>query len=242
MKRILSFAIMIVTCFASYAQSANYDKQVEKWLKQADKHIPDFHRDSIISVYPIYYLLAKKECRKIKFDKIPTYNEIDSCMDFEHVEFDQLLVKTTNGIWSLDGFDLLQKTFCHDWNYERTVILFNYLDSVKADKAYHLFGMYYLTLIEKDGKRTMIKEMENTWKECEISDLDTLEDWNVWHFPSKEKRTPPVLGYQDKKKVKSCFTLDLDLFLLPDINTTFILPQLNTSSSFPKSKSKVYPL
>jgi hypothetical protein len=60
---------------------------------------------------------------------------------------------------------------------------------------YYLFGMYYLTLIEKDGKRTMIKEMENTWKECEISDLDMLEDWNVWHFPSKEKRTPPVLGY-----------------------------------------------
>jgi len=55
--------------------------------------------------------------------------------------------------------------------------------------------MFDLTLIEKDGKRTMIKEMENTWQECEISDLVDLEDWNIWYFPTKEKRLSPVIGY-----------------------------------------------
>ena len=196
MRVLIILFISIFVSNSAFSQTTKFgDKQVEKWLKQADKYIPDFHRDSIISVYPIYYLLVKKEYRNTKFDKIPTYNEVDSCMDFENVELDRLLVKTTNGIWSLDGWDYLKKIYCHDKNSDRMVMLFNYLDSVKADKAYHLFGMFDLTLIEKDGKRTMIKEMENTWQECEISDLVDLEDWNIWYFPTKEKRLPPVIGY-----------------------------------------------
>ena len=196
MKLLTILFLSIFVSNSAFSQTNKFgDKKVEKWLKQADKYLPDFDRDSVISVYPIYYLLAKKECRETKFDKIPTYNQIDSCMDFKHVELDKVLVKTTNGIWSLDGLDYSKKIYCHSRNSDREVILFNYLDSVKADKAYHLFGMFYLTLIEKDGKRTMIKEMENTWQECEISDLVDLEDWNIWHFPTKEKRLPPVIGY-----------------------------------------------
>jgi hypothetical protein len=34
-------------------------------------------------------------------------------------------------------------------------------------------------LIEKDGKKDNDKRDGKTCKECEISDLDTLEDWNV---------------------------------------------------------------
>lgn len=188
--------VSMLVCHSAFSQTNKFsNKDIEKWLIQADKYIPEFHRDSVICVYPIYYLLAKKECRKTKFDRIPTYNQIDSCMDFKHIELDKILVKTTNGIWSLDGFDYLKKIYCYNRNSDRIVTLFNYLDSAKADKAYYLFGMFYLTLIEKDGERTMIKEMENTWQECKIPDLVDLEDWNIWLFPTNEERLPPVIGY-----------------------------------------------
>lgn len=197
MRLLIILFLSIFVSNSAFSQTNKFgDEKVEKWLKQADRYLPDFHRDSVISVYPIYQFSSKKEYWKIQFSNIPTsYSEIDSLMDYEHLVINEILAKTTNGIWRLTGFDSTKKIYCGYRNSNALDKLFNYLDSVKAYKAYHLFGMFDLTLIEKDGKRTMIKEMENTWQECEISDLVDLEDWNIWYFPTKEKRLPPVIGY-----------------------------------------------
>ena len=60
--------VILISMFVSnsaFSQTNKFgDKQVEKWLKQADKYIPDFHHDSVISVYPIYLFSSKKEYRK----------------------------------------------------------------------------------------------------------------------------------------------------------------------------------
>lgn len=171
------------------------DKNVEKWLKQADKHIPEFHRDSIISIYPIYLYSSKKEYWKTKFSKIPTsYSEIDSLMDYEHLEIRSILAKTTDGIiWSLDGLDSKKKTYCHSPNSGIDILLFNYLDSVKVDKTYKSNITGSGLLIEKDGRRQLIDFEDGSWKECDLPDvlhMENVDEFNRWGFqinrPKKE--------------------------------------------------------
>ena len=199
MKKLFLFITLIATCIAINAQNSKFsDKKVAKLLREAEVNLPDFHCDSIIKVYPIYYLLTKKEYRNKKFRSIPTYNEIDSCMNFEKTKIDEVLVKTTNGIWRITGWDSERKVFCHNKNFARNIVLFNYLDKIKADKLYYIFGQSGYYLMEKDGKRTPIKETENTWQECELADLFpdySVEDFNIFIFPYNAKRMAPVLGY-----------------------------------------------
>jgi hypothetical protein len=178
------------------------DKKVEKWQRQADKYIPEFHRDSIISVYPIYYLCTQKKYRRTKFDKIPTYSEIDPLMDYNHLQLDEILVKTTNGIWRLDGFDSMKKIYSYSRNNNSDIRLFNYLDSVKADKVYFLFGCYWCILIEKNGRKMLRKKSKDTYIECDIADVfvdeypfNNVDNFILWYFSRKIRRSPPVIGY-----------------------------------------------
>ena len=98
MKKLFLFITLIATCIAINAQNSKFsDKKVAKLLREAEVNLPDFHCDSIIKVYPIYYLLTKKKYRNKKFRSIPTYNEIDSCMNFEKTKIDEVLSKRLMG-------------------------------------------------------------------------------------------------------------------------------------------------
>ena len=201
MRFLIVIFISMFVSNSAFSQTNKFgDKQVEKWLKQADKYLPDFHRDSVISVYPIYRFSSKKEYWKIKFSKIPTsYSEIDSLMDYEHLVIDEILVKTTNGIWGLDGLDSTKKIYCHSKNNSRDIELFNYLDSVKVDKTYSCFTTSTL-LVEKEGQRQLIQEKGGPWYECDLPDVFesdvNLVDINEGYFPRKRpKRWVPIIGY-----------------------------------------------
>ena len=202
MRLLIILFLSIFVSNSAFSQTNKFgDKKVEKWLKQADKYLPDFHRDSVISVYPIYRFSSKKEYRKIKFSKVPTsYSEIDSLMDYEHLALNAILVKTTNGIWWLRGLDSTKKIYCGYRNISIMMDkLFNYLDSVKVDKTYSCFTSATY-LVEKDGRRQLIERRDGSWQECDLPDVFesdvNLVDINEGYFPRKRpKRMAPVIAH-----------------------------------------------
>lgn len=165
MRLLIILFLSIFVSNSAFSQTNKFgDEKVEKWLKQADKYLPDFHRDSVISVYPIYEFSSQKKYRKIQFSKVPTsYSEIDSLMDYEHLALNEILVKTTNGIWWLRGLDSTKKIYCGYRNSNALDKLFNYLDSVKVDKTYCGFTNWDY-LVEKDGQRQLIKYRDGSWQ------------------------------------------------------------------------------
>ena len=201
MRLLIILFLSIFVSNSAFSQTNKFgDEKVEKWLKQADKYLPDFHGDSIISVYPIYEFSSQKKYRKIQFSKVPTsYSEIDSLMDYEHLALNEILVKTTNGIWWLRGLDSTKKIYCGYRNSNALDKLFNYLDSVKVDKTYCGFTNWDY-LVEKDGQRQLIKYRDGSWQECDLPDVFesdvNLVDINEGYFPRKRpKRMAPVIAH-----------------------------------------------
>ena len=202
MRLLIILFLSIFVSNSAFSQTNKFgDKKVEKWLKQADKYLPDFYGDSIISVYPIYQFSSKKEYWKIQFSKIPTsYSEIDSLMDYEHLVINEILAKTTNGIWWLRGLDSTKKIYCGYRNSSIMMdMLFNYLDSVKVDKTYCGFSPWDY-LVEKDGRRQLIERRDGSWQECDLPDVFerdvNLVDINEGYFPRKRpKRMAPVIAH-----------------------------------------------
>ena len=65
MRLLIILFLSIFVSNSAFSQTNKFgDKKVEKWLKQADKYLPDFHRDSVISVYPIYEFSSPKSIGK----------------------------------------------------------------------------------------------------------------------------------------------------------------------------------
>ena len=62
-------------------------------MKQAESYIPDFHRRICHGFIPYIQRPNQKEYRKMTFSQIPTYNQIDQYMDFDHLELDCILAK-----------------------------------------------------------------------------------------------------------------------------------------------------
>jgi hypothetical protein len=91
-------------------------------------------------------------------------------MDFDHLELDCILAKTPEGIWDLAGLYDNYDSFCYIKRANDK--LFDYLDSIKPDRVYNLFGLYYFVLIEKNGHRYLIKEINKQYQPCEIIDID----------------------------------------------------------------------
>ena len=203
MRFLIVIFISMFVSNSAFSQTNKFgDKKVEKWLKQADKYLPDFHRDSVISVHPIYRFSSKKEYWKIQFSKIPTsYSEIDSLMDYEHLVIDKILVKTTNGIWWLRGLDSTKKIYCGYRNSSIMDMLFDYLDSVKVDKIYICYSFPSSTyLVEKNGRRQLIERRDGSWQECDLPDFYendvNLVNINERYFPRKRpKRRAPVIAH-----------------------------------------------
>ncbi len=67
--------------------------------------------------------------------------------------------------------------------------IFDYLDSIKPDRVYKLFGRSYLILIEKNGHRYLIKEINKHYQPCELIDfIPDIAYFNTWYFPNETKR------------------------------------------------------
>jgi hypothetical protein len=194
MKRTYFLILLSIVSLSAFTQQiSKLDKSVNKMMKQAESYIPDFHRKSVTASYPIFNVLTKKEYRKLTFSQIPTYNQIDQYMDFDHLELDCILAKTPEGIWDLKGKYENHDSFCYFKSVNDK--LFDYLDSIKPDRVYYLFGQYYFVLIEKNGHRYLIKEINKQYQPCEIVDIDPeITYFDTWYFPNKYKK---LLFYTD---------------------------------------------
>ena len=187
MKRTYFLILLSIVSLSAFTQKiSKLDKGVNKMMAEAESYIPDFHRKAVTASYPIFNVLTKKEYRKMTFSTIPTYNQIEQYIDFEHLELDYILAKTPEGIWDLSGLYDNYDSFCYTKRAHDN--LFDYLDSIKPDRVYHLFGQYEFTLIEKNGHRYLIKEINKQYQPCDIIDIEPeIAYFNTWNFPNKYK-------------------------------------------------------
>lgn len=189
MKRTYFLILLSIVSLSAFAQKiSGQEKGVNKMMIEAEYYIQDFHRKAVTASYPIFNVLTKKEYRKITFSQMPTYNQIDKYIDFDHLELDCILAKTPEGIWDLSGLYDNYDSYCY---FKRAHYnLFDYLDSIKPDRVYHLFGQPEFTLIEKNGHRYLIKEINKQYQPCDIIDIEPeIEFLNTWIFPNKMKKT-----------------------------------------------------
>ena len=188
MKRTYFLILLSIVSLSAFTQQiSELDKNVNKMMEQAESYIPDFHRKAVTASYPIFNVLTKKEYRKITFSQMPTYNQIDKYIDFDHLELDCILAKTPEGIWDLKGVYDNYDSFCYTKRaYDK---LFDSLDSIKPDRVYHLFGQYEFILIEKNAHRYLIKEINKQYQPCEIIDIEPdVAFFSTWYFPNKYKK------------------------------------------------------
>ena len=188
MKRTYFLILLSIVSLSAFTQQiSKQEKGVNKMMIEAEYYIQDFHRKAVTASYPIFNVLTKKEYRKMTFSQIPTYNQIDKYMDFDHLELDCILAKTPEGIWDLSGLYDNLDSFCYFKRAHDN--LFDYLDSIKPDRVYHLFGQYEFVLIEKNGHRYLIKEINKLYQPCEIIDIEPdIAFFSTWYFPNKYKK------------------------------------------------------
>lgn len=197
MKR-LSLVITLCIAWASmFAQGISaYPKPVKNMLKTAEMDIKDFHCDSIIAAYPVYNLFRKKEFKDKRFDKIPSFVELEQYLDFKHPVLGNILVKTTDGeVWLLMGKPKDVDYFAYTKGSDKDKSFFSYLEKMKPDKIYSLFGQGFMTF-EKDGKRQLysrkreVVDLPELYKQMEYD----LDHFNRYDFP-RDKKTPLMIDY-----------------------------------------------
>ncbi|WP_434503632.1 hypothetical protein [Prevotella sp.] len=189
MKRTYFLILLSIVSLSAFTQQiSKQEKGVNKMMIEAEYYIQDFHRKAVTASYPIFNVLTKKEYRKITFSQMPTYNQIDQYIDFDHLELDCILAKTPEGIWYLAGVYDNYDSFCYTKSVNDK--LFDYLDSIKPDRVYNLLGESFLTLIEKNGHRYLIKEINKQYQPCEIVDIEPdVAFFNTWLFPYNTKKS-----------------------------------------------------
>ena len=197
MKRLNTIIFLCAICTSMFAQGINdLDKQTKKYLETAEKYIEDFHCDSVIKAYPIFNVFRKKEYRNKTFDKIPTLAELEQFLDFKHPVIDHVLVKTTdNKVWALIGKYKDMDYYAYIKGNKKDASFFEYLETLKPEKIYSLFGKGYLTF-EKDGKRNLynrkrqISDLPNIYNEYNFD----LDHFNHYDFP-RDQHTPLMIDY-----------------------------------------------
>ena len=189
MKRIYFLVLLSIVSLSAFTQHVSGpDKSVKKMMKQAESYIPDFNRKSVTASYPIFNVFTKKEYHKMTFSQVPTFNQFEQYLDFDHIELDHILAKTPEGIWDLASIYDSYNSFYHSKSANSRI--FDYLDSIKPDRVYKLFGRSYLILIEKNGHRYLINEINKHYQPCELIDfIPDIAYFNTWYFPNETKKS-----------------------------------------------------
>lgn len=161
---------------SSFSQNtASLDKKVIARMNYVRKYRPDFHKDSVKVVYPIYNALIKKKFRKNRFSQIPTYKQIEKYIDFKHPYLDLILARTSTEMWCIAGKTVKHYPICY--TSDTNNYFFNYIDSVKPDRIYFLNGDARYLIIEKSGYRYLSSAINGHYQKCDIADIDNLEDF-----------------------------------------------------------------
>lgn len=195
MNRVFLFVYLVFMSFLCVFSQERlfHDEQIDSMLEQAEKYIPEFHREDIVDYFPIYSLWEKEEYSKREYYYIPKYEEIEPFLDFDNLELYEIIVRTKTKRWSLEGKYYDADDFCGRVTYDKHYLrLWAYIDNVKPDKLYYLFGQFSSLLIEKDNTRYLVVDDGNSFRECDWPYLcgGNLHHYDRWTFP---KRFPKVL-------------------------------------------------
>ena len=194
MKRLFFIIICFALCLPVMAQNVKkIDKAAQREMKIAAIYIPAFHRKDVIKYYPVCFLLTQKKYRHLRFDSIPSYEQIEQYLDFNYTPIDEVLAKTGAFTWNLMGKYSNHNSYCY--GCAKNITLYEYLDSVKADRAYSLFGNSSYIIIEKNGVRYPVRKEDGKYIKCQLRDfVSDINEFNVFHFPSTY-HGKPIIGF-----------------------------------------------
>lgn len=189
MKRLFFLFICSAFCLSVMAQNVKkIDKAAQREMKIAAIYIPAFHRKDVIKYYPVCFLLTQKKYRHLRFDSIPSYEQIEQYLDFNYTPIDEVLAKTGELTWKLHGKYSNHNSYCY--GCAKNITLYEYLDSVKADRAYSLFGDISYIIIEKNGVRYPIRFVDGKYTRCQLNELMTdLSDINLFNFSAVHNKS-----------------------------------------------------
>lgn len=197
MKRLNAILILCAICMSMFAQGVcGHPKEVRNLLRTAEVYIDGFYCDSIVAVYPYYNIFRKKEFKDKKFDTVPTYTELEQYLDFKHPVLGNVLVKTSNNeIWLMMGKYNNVDDFAFIKGSDKDMSFFLYLETMKPEKIYSLFGQGYF-VFEKDGKRQLYNRKR---QECDLPEMYKQYGYDINHFNRfdypRDKKTPLVIDY-----------------------------------------------
>ena len=188
MRRSLILLISFGITFNLWAQSVKRnDHDTHKELVKAEKYIPGFVKDSVKACFPIYRVLVKKEYRNMKFGAVPKYKRIETYLDFDHATLDEVIATTPNWDYTLYGKYSNYNSYCYSKSKDNSLLSF--IDSIKPDKLYFLFGQSDFLLVEKSTGRFLVQYADHKWKRCDLPELtNDLNEFNTFLFPYKEKK------------------------------------------------------
>ena len=188
MIRLLILLISFGITFNSLAQSAKlYDHNTYKELVKAEKYIPGFVKDSVKTCFPIYRVLIKKKYRSMKFEAVPKYMRIEAYLDFDHATLDEVIATTSNWDYILEGKYSNYNSYCYFKSKDNPLLSF--VNSIKPDKLYFLFGQSDFLLVEKSGERYLVQYIDHMWKKCDLPELtNNINEFNTYIFPYKQKK------------------------------------------------------
>ena len=194
MKRLFFLFICSAFCLSVMAQNVKkIDKAAQREMKTAEVYISDFRRKDVIKYYTVCCLYTQKKYRELKFDTIPSYEHIVQYLDFNYTPIDEVLAKTGELTWKLHGKYSNHNSYCY--GCAKNITLYEYLDSVKADRAYSLFGDIGYIIIEKNGVRYPVRKEDGKYIKCQLRDfVSDINEFNVFHFPSTY-HGKPIIGF-----------------------------------------------
>ena len=194
MKRLFFLFICSAFCLSVMAQNVKkIDKAAQREMKTAEVYISDFRRKDVIKYYTVCCLYTQKKYRELKFDTIPSYEHIVQYLDFNYTPIDEVLAKTGAFTWNLMGKYSNHNSYCY--GCAKNITLYEYLDSVKADRAYSLFGDIGYIIIEKNGVRYPVRKEDGKYIKCQLRDfVSDINEFNVFHFPSTY-HGKPIIGF-----------------------------------------------
>ena len=189
MKRLFFLFICSAFCLSVMAQNVKkIDKAAQREMKTAEVYISDFRRKDVIKYYTVCCLYTQKKYRELKFDTIPSYEHIEQYLDFSFTPVNEVLAKTDKMTWNLMRKYTNHNSYCY--GKAKSNPLYDYLESVKADRAYFLFGNLRYIIIEKNGVRYPIRFVDGKYTRCQLNELMTdLSDINLFNFSAVHNKS-----------------------------------------------------
>lgn len=112
---------------------------------------------------------------------------IEAYLDFDHATLDEVIATTSIWDYILEGKYSNYNSYCYFKSKDNPLISF--VNSIKPDKLYFLFGQSDFLLVEKSAERYLVQYVDHMWKKCDLPELtNNINEFNTYIFPYKQKK------------------------------------------------------